>query len=144
MNHLSCIVNTPIPPPPPSCLHFSLHLPPTPLSFPPPSLLLLLPILLLSCLSPSYPPSLPPFLPLPLSYPPSLSVHHHLSFLPSLSPSIYVLSSPSADLYRLLHWRHNTERLPSILTAVTKVPGDEIVKVGATLIKLIHVVGLGL
>jgi len=34
----------------------------------------------------------------------------------------------NADLYRLLHWRHNTERLPSILTAVTKVPGDEIVK----------------
>lgn len=34
----------------------------------------------------------------------------------------------NVDLHRLLHWRHNCERLPSILTAVTKVPGDEIVK----------------
>ena len=35
----------------------------------------------------------------------------------------------TADLHRLLHWRQNIEKLPSILTAVTKVPGDEIVKV---------------
>ncbi|XP_064383161.1 dedicator of cytokinesis protein 1-like [Halichondria panicea] len=32
------------------------------------------------------------------------------------------------DLHRLLHWRQNVERLPSILTAMSKVPGDEIVK----------------
>lgn len=31
-------------------------------------------------------------------------------------------------LHRLLHWRNNEEQLPSILTAVTKVAGDEIVK----------------
>lgn len=35
----------------------------------------------------------------------------------------------AVDLHRLLHWRNNEERLPSILTAVTKVAGDEIVKV---------------
>ena len=35
----------------------------------------------------------------------------------------------AVELHRLLHWRNNEERLPSILTLVTKVPGDEIVKV---------------
>lgn len=34
----------------------------------------------------------------------------------------------NVDLHRLLNWRNNEERLPSILTAVTKVAGDEIVK----------------
>ena len=42
-----------------------------------------------------------------------------------------VLIIISVDLHRLLHWRQNIERLPSILTAVTKVPGDEIVKVSS-------------
>ena len=38
--------------------------------------------------------------------------------------------SLTADLHRLLHWRATKEeKLPSILTAVTKVPGEEIVKV---------------
>lgn len=40
-----------------------------------------------------------------------------------------LLVTPTGDLHRLLHWRQNIERLPSILTAMTKVPGDEIVKV---------------
>ena len=42
----------------------------------------------------------------------------------------------SVDLHRLLHWRQNIERLPSILTAVTKVPGDEIVKVSFNILSI--------
>ena len=54
---------------------------------------------------------------------PSLPSPPHFSH-PHPPPSL------TADLHRLLHWRATKEeKLPSILTAVTKVPGEEIVKV---------------
>ena len=54
-------------------------------------------------------------------------VPFHISYL--LPHFELNLALSLVDLHRLLHWRQNIERLPSILTAVVKVPGDEIVKV---------------
>ena len=65
----------------------------------------------------------------------SVPSHHPSPQLPHFSHPPPPLPPPSltADLHRLLHWRATKEeKLPSILTAVTKVPGEEIVKVQST------------